>query len=67
MRPHIQTMAEYIANLAKEQAELTKAMAEATSIHEKEYDENTVAIADSQAAQVAVKQALVILREHYSK
>ena len=60
-------MAEDIANLAKDQADLTKAMAEATSIRKKEYDENTVAISDSQAAQVTVKQALVILRELYSK
>ena len=66
MSVQIQPMAEDIDTLAEEQAELMKAMAEATSIRGKEHDENTVAIADSSAAQVAVKQALLILREFYA-
>jgi len=67
MAGQIQTMAADIATLAKEQAELSKAMAEAISIRQKEHDENVGTISDSQAAQEAVQQALVILREFYSK
>jgi hypothetical protein len=52
--------------LVKEQAELAKAMAEATVIREKEHAENTATIADSVAGQEAVKKALGILREFYS-
>lgn len=67
MTGQIQTMADDLATLATEQAEITKAMAEASAFRGKEHAENTATISDSQAAQEAVQQALVILREFYSK
>merc|ERR1719181_1276845 len=62
----IADLAEIIDVLVKEQAELAKAMEEATVIREKEHAENTATIADAVAGQEAVKKALGILREFYS-
>merc|ERR1712014_251412 len=42
-------------------------MAKATEIREKEHAENTQTIEDSKEAQVAVAQALTVLREFYAK
>lgn len=66
MGAEIQDMADQIAKLSEEQAALTKSMAEATTFRGKEKAENEATIKDAQAAQQAVKQALVILREFYS-
>jgi hypothetical protein len=55
-----------IDTLVTEQAELAKAMEEATAIREKEHAENTATIADAVAGQEAVKKALAVLREFYS-
>jgi len=62
----IETMGAKIETLVKEQADLTRAMEEATKQRTKEKAENMEAIADAQAGTVAVKQALVVLREFYS-
>jgi hypothetical protein len=62
----IQEHGERIATLSKEQANLAAAMASATDARQKEKAENEAAISDSQAAQQAVKQAVVVLKEFYS-
>merc|ERR1719296_130413 len=59
-------MAATIDTLVKEQAELAKAMAEATDFRTKEKATNLDTIADAQAGASAVKKALEILREFYS-
>merc|ERR1719436_2267091 len=51
-----------IETLVKEQADLAKAMEEATAFREKEHAENTATTADAVAGQEAVKKALGILR-----
>merc|ERR1719353_216473 len=48
-------------------AELDAAMSEATSIRQKESNENTAAIKDAKAAQEAVKAALSVLEGFYAK
>merc|ERR1719353_371296 len=48
-------------------AELDAAMSEATSIGQKESNENTAAIKDAKAAQEAVKAALSVLEGFYAK
>merc|ERR1719399_713749 len=53
----IETMGAEIEKLAAEQAALTKAMAEATELREKQNAENEATIKDAKAAQEAVKQA----------
>merc|ERR1740121_1020088 len=62
----IETMGAKIDLLVKEQAELAKAMAEATDFRTKEKATNLDTIADAQAGASAVKKALEILREFYS-
>merc|ERR1719401_1607009 len=62
----IDTLAAEIDTLVTEQAELAKAMAEATKVRTEENAANTVTIADAEAGQVAVKDALATLREFYS-
>mmetsp|Transcript_8382 Transcript_8382/g.24077 ORF Transcript_8382/g.24077 Transcript_8382/m.24077 type:complete len:681 (-) Transcript_8382:90-2132(-) len=62
----IADMGKRIETLVTEQAQLTKAMQEATEIREKEHAENTKAIADAAAGNEAVKKAIVVLREFYS-
>jgi len=62
----IQTMAADMAELSKEQAELAKAMTEATEFRGKEKAKNVATIKDAQAARNAVKQALVILKDFYA-
>jgi len=62
----IQDMGANIERLAQEQQELTKAMAEATTLRESEHKENTQTIADAGAGVEAVKQALVVLKEFYA-
>jgi hypothetical protein len=62
----ISTMGATIAELSKEQAELAKAMSEATELRNKEKAKNLATIKDAEAANAAVKQALVILKDFYS-
>jgi len=61
----ITDMGTRIATLSKEQADLATAMASATEFRSSEKKENLAIIADSQAGNAAVKQALVILQEFY--
>jgi len=67
MQASIQDMATAIKTLAAEQAELTTAMAEATETRNSEKSENAATISDSEAGADAVKRAVVVLREFYSK
>merc|ERR1719453_2979586 len=60
-------MAKKIATLGEEQASLRKAVADATKTRSDEKAENEVAIKDSAAAQVAVQQAISVLKDFYSK
>jgi len=62
----ITTMGSTIAELSSEQAELAQAMSKATELRLKEKAKNTATIQDAQAANTAVKQALVILKDFYS-
>merc|ERR1719163_2045910 len=55
------------AALADAVAELDAAMSEATSIRQKESNENTEAIKDAKEAQEAVKAALGVLEGFYAK
>jgi DNA repair exonuclease SbcCD ATPase subunit len=62
----IETLGAEIDTLVQEQADLAKAMEEATAFRETEHAENTATIADAVAGQEAVKKALGILHEFYS-
>lgn len=62
----IADMGARIEKLLKEQAELTKAMEEATDVRNEDKAENLATIADSKAGQKAVKKAIEILTEFYS-
>jgi len=62
----IATMTQKIATLSSEQAALGKAMSEATELRSKEKAKNLSTIKDAEAANAAVKQALVILKDFYS-
>jgi len=63
----IAKLTEDIAELTKAVSELDSAMAKATKLRGDEKDKNTETIADSQAAQTAVAQALTVLKEFYAK
>merc|ERR1740123_1564129 len=63
----IAKLTEDIAELTKAVSELDSAMAKATELRGDEKDKNTETIADSQAAQTAVAQALTVLKEFYAK
>merc|ERR1719195_1280119 len=56
-----------INRLIAEQAALAKAMKEATAQREKEKAKNLDTIADAKAGRAAVKAALAVLRDFYSK
>jgi len=56
-----------INGLTKAVADLDAAMAEATNLRQAEKDKNTATIADADAAQAAVAQALTVLKEFYAK
>merc|ERR1740138_1255818 len=66
MTGEIADMAAAIEVLIQEQADLTKAMAEATEIRSKEKADNLDTIADAKAGSAAVANALSILQEFYS-
>jgi len=63
----ISDMAKKISTLAEEQAALRKDVSEATKTRSDEKKENEVAIKDSAEAQVAVGQALAVLKDFYAK
>jgi hypothetical protein len=63
----IQSQAAEISMLADEQAALAKAMGESTDARQKEKAQNEAAIKDAKEAQQALKKAIEILREFYSK
>merc|ERR1719343_563328 len=56
-----------LSELSAAIAELDKAMAEATELRTEEKAKNEETISDSQQAQTAVAQALVVLKEFYAK
>merc|ERR1719375_1533861 len=63
----IKYLSEVMADLAKAISELDAAVATATEVRTAESSKNTVTIADAQAAQTAVAQALGVLNEFYAK
>jgi len=63
----IAKLTEDIAELATAVADLDKAMSEATELRGEEKAKNAETVADAQAAQTAVAQALTVLKEFYSK
>jgi chromosome segregation ATPase len=63
----ITKLTEDLEELTKGVAELDTAMAEATQLRNQEKAKNTETIDDAQTAQVAVAQALTVLREFYAK
>merc|ERR1719379_2406798 len=67
LKAFIAKITEEIAELTQAVADLDKAMAEATKLRQEEKAKNEQTIADSQAAQTAVAQALTVLKEFYSK
>jgi hypothetical protein len=62
----IDTMGRDIGTLVQEQADLAKAMVEATKQRSTEKTTNLDTIADAQAGTTSVKQALVVLNEFYA-
>jgi hypothetical protein len=62
----IATLGDTIKKLSDEQAELTKAMGDATKFRDAEKAENKAIVADAEAGATAVENALVILKEFYS-
>merc|ERR1719248_547893 len=63
----VASLTEEITELTKAVSELDAAVAKATSERTAEKEKNTVTIADSQAAQTAVANALSVLNEFYAK
>jgi hypothetical protein len=63
----IAKLTEDLTGLSKSVSELATAMAKATEIRQEEKHTNTATIKDSQQAQAAVAQALVVLREFYAQ
>merc|ERR1711972_850997 len=56
-----------ITSLTEAVAELDAAMAKATKLRQDEKAKNTQTVADAQAAQTAVAQAITVLKEFYAK
>merc|ERR1740129_2665999 len=67
LQASIAKLSEDITELTVAVADLDKAMSEATKLREEEKAKNADTVADAQAAQTAVAQALTILKEFYSK
>merc|ERR1719456_146466 len=63
----ISKLSDDITELTKAVADLDAATAKATNIREAEKEKNTATIADAQAAQTAVAQALGVLKDFYEK
>jgi len=62
----IASMGKKIKTLAKEQADLTVAMNEATTLRMSEKDKNAATMKDAAAGEEATKAALVVLKEFYA-
>jgi len=60
-------MAEEIKTLAEEQAALAQDMAQATDTRSKERLANEAAVEDAKAGQTAVKQAILVLKDFFSR
>jgi len=60
-------LTEDITDLTKAVADLDAAMAKATKLRQEEKAKNAETIADAEAAQTAVAQALTVLKEFYAK
>merc|ERR1719253_140028 len=67
LKASIAKLTQEITDLTKEIADSDAAVAKATEIRQKEKEENTVTIKDSQDAQTAVAQAVAVLKEFYEK
>jgi hypothetical protein len=67
LQASISKLTEELTALTKAVAESDAAVAKATSIRETEKAKNTQTIADAQAAQTAVAQALTVLKDFYEK
>eukprot|EP00930_Biecheleria_cincta_P083447 TRINITY_DN73019_c0_g1_i1.p1 TRINITY_DN73019_c0_g1~~TRINITY_DN73019_c0_g1_i1.p1 ORF type:complete len:705 (-),score=230.26 TRINITY_DN73019_c0_g1_i1:94-2151(-) len=63
----IQQIGDEVVDLKQQVSEMRTEMSEATSIRQKEKNENVATIADAKAAQAAVAQALSVLNEFYAK
>merc|ERR1719326_1414614 len=63
----IAKLGQEITDLSKEISEADKALATAQELRNKEDEKNTATIADAEAAQTAVAQAISVLREFYDK
>jgi prefoldin subunit 5 len=63
----IAKLTRHIKELNTAVSELDAAVAKATSVREEEKAKNTMTIKDSQDAQIAVNQALTVLKEFYDK
>jgi len=63
----VSKLTEEISEMTKAVAKLDEAMAEATKLRKEEKDKNEKTIEDAQAAQMAVAQALTVLKEFYAK
>lgn len=63
----ITKLSEDVVDLSKALAELDRGLAEATQIRQSEKAQNAATIEDANEAQLAVAQALVVLREFYAK
>eukprot|EP00415_Alexandrium_ostenfeldii_P000584 UN0584 len=60
-------LAESIAELSKEVAELVRSMEEATEMRKTERVENAATVKDAQEAQAAVQAATAVLKDYYAK
>merc|ERR1719326_2092004 len=67
LQASIAKLAEDITKLEEAVAEADKALATAQELRQKEDEKNTATIADAEAAQTAVAQAISVLREFYDK
>lgn len=67
LKSSLQQLAADLQALDEQVKDMNAAMTEATSIRQKEKEENTVAIKDAKAAQAAVAEALSVLNEFYAK
>jgi len=67
LKASIAELSEDITDLTQSVADLDAAMAKATEIRQSEKASNTETVGDSQDAQTAVAQALVVLKEFYAK
>eukprot|EP00439_Symbiodinium_sp_Y106_P006761 s9480_g1.t1 len=67
LKSSLQQLAADLQALNQQVKDMNAAMTEATSIRQKEKEENTVAIKDAKAAQAAVAEALSVLNEFYAK